>query len=95
MQKGLHLWNGENEFNGEAGDATGYLSTILLLDVLNILLKLTFRWRVLELCISAEKEVQKNCMSAWEEQIWKVFHGPREWQGIQKLQGINEVCWFN
>lgn len=49
MQKGLHLWNGENKFNGEAGGATGYLSTILLLDVLNILVKHTFRWRILEL----------------------------------------------
>lgn len=49
MQKGLQLWNGEKKFNGETGGATGYLSTILLLDVLNILLNHTFRWRILEL----------------------------------------------
>ena len=48
MQKGFHLWNGENKFNGEAGGATAHLSATVLLDVLNILLKHTFRWRVLE-----------------------------------------------
>lgn len=93
MRKGLHLGNGEHKFNGEAGGATGL--TIPLLDVLNIVLKLTFRWRVLELLYLCRERSAKKITCAWEEQIWKVFHGTREWQEIQKLQGINEVHWFN
>lgn len=95
MQKGLHLWNGENKFNGEAGGATGYLSTILLLDVLNILPKHTFRWRILELLYLCRERRGKNCMLVWEKQIRKVIHGIKEWQEIQKLQDINEMYWFN
>lgn len=96
MQKGLQLWNGENKFNGETGGATGYLSTILLLDVLNILLNHTFRWRILELLyLCRERRGGKIACRSKKSRYGRWSMGLKSDKKFRKLQDINEMYWFN